>query len=185
MKMSNPIENGQWKCNDPAKNGRAECEAACKNDWHDGDWTRMKFSIKCKDDLKTRQQFIGEPSCTPRERGTQCWEEDWVDSKMDKMLESIGIQNAEVDKDCWPIKKGLKAMCNMKCKEGFEPAWSFKRPLRVGLHCVKQIAYLSPNPRKIGGTLNCMPSTYNCRKEDANRFYPLGNGSWECSENDW
>ena len=82
LKAQNPILNGQWKCNDPAKTGRAECEAACKNDWHDGDWHRMKFSIKCKDGLKTRMQFDGPPSCTPRERGQQCWQEEWATIKV-------------------------------------------------------------------------------------------------------
>lgn len=88
MKMANPIENGQWKCNDPAKTGRATCEAVCQNDWHDQNWHRMQFSIKCKEGLKMREQMVGAPSCSPRERGIQCWQEPWADAavKNDELL---------------------------------------------------------------------------------------------------
>jgi len=185
MKMANPIENGQWKCNDPAKTGRATCEAVCQNDWHDQNWHRMQFSIKCKEGLKMREQMVGERSCSPRERGIQCWQEPWADAAIKSFFKKEGFENAEVDRTKCRKNRKRRALCPIRCKPGFAPRWSFKRQIYAVFNCPsKQWVWLNPSRNKIRGKTTCVALSYDCNAADANKEYPLANGSWECRKSE-
>jgi len=185
MKLANPIINGQWKCNDPAKNGRAECEAVCKNDWHDRHWQRMQFSIKCKEGLKMREQMVGTRACSPRERTTKCWEEPWADVKVAQYMARENIENAELDKTACQVNRKGRILCPIRCLTGFEPAWSYKRDIKIVFSCPnKTWVFLNPRKSKITGTATCVPSSYQCNAEDADSEFPLGNGNWQCRQSE-
>ena len=110
------------------------------------------------------------------------------------------IENAELDKTACEINRKGRILCPIRCLPGFEPAWRYKRDIKIVFSCpAKTWVFINPRESKITGTasklesfspchynrfLACVPSSYQCNAEDADSEFPLANGNWQCRQSE-
>ena len=119
-----------------------------------------------------------------------------ISIQVEQYMARHNIENAELDMTaCRKNRKG-RILCPIRCKEGFEPAWSYKRDINIVFSCPsKTWVFLNPKKSKITGTpsklkiffynlyhhfLACVESSYKCDASEADAEFPIANGNWSC-----